>query len=140
MFASMQRHNTTRQNGGATINIAPLIDVVFILLIFFMVTTTFVQDRGIPVTRPAAAHAQALEPDSLRISVVASGAIYIEGREMTLPALREHVIRYVERHRDAPVVIIPDESLSSGRLVEVMDEVKRGGAGVISIATGNRQP
>lgn len=139
MFPSIRQQSNTRNGGPAAINMAPLIDMVFILLIFFLVTTTFVQDTGIEVTRPEAAYAQALEAESLRISIAASGAIYAEGRELDLAALREQVRRFIDTHEGGSVVVIPDEALASGRLVEVMDDVKRGGAEDIAIATRQRE-
>ena len=69
----------------------PLLDVVFILLIFFLVTATFVRETGVTVTRPQASQAETLEPSSMRVSVTASGDVYAEGRLVTLEELRRKV-------------------------------------------------
>lgn len=133
MFESVQRH----ENGGgsAAIDIAPLIDMMFTLLLFLLVTTTFVNDTGIMVTRPEAVNTEALSPQSIRIAIAASGAIYIEGRPADLDRCQEAVQKFMAQERDGVVIIIPDESVSSGRLVAVMDAVKEGGGKEIAVAT-----
>ncbi len=134
MFESVQH----RGNGGESavaVDIAPLIDMVFILLIFFLVTTTFVQETGITVTKPEAFQTSALKSQSMRISIAASGAIYAEGRRIDLPRCREAVHRFMAQERDGAVIIIPDEEVPAKRLVAVMDAAKQGGAKEIAVAT-----
>lgn len=136
MFDSVQQR---RSNGHAmAVDIAPLIDVVFILLIFFLVTTTFVRDTGIEVQRPEAAHAEALESAAMRISVAPSGAVYTEGRQVSLEQLRQDVRAFLAAEPGGAVIIIPDEQLASGRLVAVMDATKAAGARDIAVATRGR--
>lgn len=134
MFNSVQ--NRTRSAGSAiAVDIAPLIDIVFILLIFFLVTATFVRDTGIQVRRPQASASRGLEPNSLRISIAASGAIYHEGQQLELPQLQDRVRQAVSRQADIPVIVIPDDRVSAGRLVAVMDAAKLAGAKDVAIAT-----
>jgi len=134
MFSSVQARRK-QDRAAAVVDIAPLIDIVFILLIFFLVTTTFVQDTGVEVNRPESVTAARVEPTSLRISIAASGAVYTEGEQVNLGVLTSRVERFVGREREHAVLMIPDASVTSGRLVEVMDAVRRGGAQSISIAT-----
>lgn len=134
MFNSVQNRSRSATSAVA-VDIAPLIDVVFILLIFFLVTASFVRDTGVQVRRPQAAASQSLEPTSLRISITASGAIYTEGRQLDLSQLAEHVRRAVAKQADMSVIVVPDEAVSAGRLVEVMDAAKIAGAKDVAIAT-----
>jgi len=120
---------------GTTVDMAPLIDMVFILLIFFMVTSTSVRDVGIDVRRPRAAHSHVLDSQSLRVSVTMNGAIYVEGRRVDLDGLRDRVARSVRREGNPSVIIVPDERTSAGRLVEIMDTAQFAGAKDISVAT-----
>jgi biopolymer transport protein ExbD len=136
MFVSMQsRLNKQRSGNGALVDIAPLIDIVFILLIFFLVTSTFVRDTGIEVTRPEAITADLLEPTSMRISIAASGEVYTEGRNVDLGTLEQNIREFVSRERKATIIIIPDATVPSSRLVEVMDAARLGGATELSVAT-----
>jgi biopolymer transport protein ExbD len=116
------------------VDIAPLIDIVFILLIFFLVTTTFVKQTGIEVERPRASHAEALTPRSLRISIAPGGAIYTEGQQVSLRQLRQRVGRFLETEAEGSVIVLPDRRVPSGRLVEVMDAAKAAGAQDVAVA------
>ena len=141
MFQSVQRRSNG-QGSAPGVNLAPLMDMVFILLIFFIVTTTFVRDTGIQVERPQAVWSDSLDSRSLRVSISAGGAVYTEGRRVSLAGLRERVAR-LARGRDhgrASVVLIADEQTPASRLVEVMDTAKLAGATDIALATRKRGP
>jgi len=138
MFESVQRQENGSESAVA-VDIAPLIDMVFILLIFFLVTTTFVRETGITVNKPEAIETEALRPESLRISIAASGALYMGGRQVDLAACREAVRRYVAQERDGAVIIIPDADVRAQRLVTVMDAAKQGGAKEIAVATRRQE-
>jgi len=133
MFESVQ-HRDNGSESAVAVDIAPLIDMVFILLIFFLVTTTFARETGIAVTKPEAFRVEALRALSLRISIAASGAVYMDGRQMDIPQCREAVRRFMAQERDGAVIIIPDETVTAGRLVAVMDAAKQGGANEIAVA------
>ena len=138
MFQSVQR----RGNGTPSapqVNMAPLMDLVFILLIFFLVTATFVRDTGISVERPRATWSDSVDARSLRIGIAASGALYVEGQSTDLAALRERIKRFVADERDGSVILIPDRRTSAGRLVEVMDAAKLAGAGELAVATRRKE-
>lgn len=133
MFVSMRR-SRSRQT-APTVNLAPLMDLVFILLIFFVVTATFTRDTGIHVERPQASFTDALDPLSLRVAITATGAVYVEGRRMELETLRDRVARLVTQDPDAAVILIADRELAAGRLIAVMDTAKLAGAKNVAVAT-----
>jgi len=133
MFQSVRQRKA--RAGAAVVDIAPLIDIVFILLIFFLVTTTFVRDTGVLVQRPQATATQTLEPTAMRISITETGSIYTEGQSVTLEQLRDRVQQFVARERQRAVIVIPDRAVPSGRLIEVMDEARLAGARDVAVAT-----
>ena len=115
------------------INLSPLIDVVFLLLIFFVVTTVFVEETGVDVQKPTAASARNLEKKSILIALTAEGDIVYGGRPIGLNAVRGVVSRQL-REWDAPVILIGDEKAQMGVLVDLIDECKLAGARQVSIA------
>jgi biopolymer transport protein ExbD len=127
------------QNSSAedesTIDISPLIDCIFILLIFFIVTTTFVEETGIEVDKPQAASAGDLEKQSVMIAVTADGAIVYGGKAIGISGVQPLVRRFVEKEPTTPVIIQVDEKAPSGLFVRVIDEAKLGGAQKVSVAT-----
>jgi biopolymer transport protein ExbD len=119
-------------SGG--IDISPLIDCVFILLIFFIVTTTFVEETGIEVDRPQAASAVNLEKNSILIAVTAKGQVVYGGREIGVAGVRPLVKRMTQKD-ELPVIVQADDSVPAGLFVRVVDEAKLAGAKKISVAT-----
>ncbi len=123
---------------AAEVNISPLIDVVFLLLIFFMVTSVFVEETGVEVNKPTAMSAQDLDRQSILLAVTAEGAVYFDGRPVPMNELRGMVAR-LQREQERPVIIIADVDARSGALVRVIDECTLGGATQVSLAAG-REP
>lgn len=120
------------------IDISPLIDCVFILLIFFIVTTTFVEETGVEVDKPQAASSVQLEKTSLLIAITAKGEVVYGGREIGISGVRPLVRRELQKE-DVPVIIQADAAASSGQLVRVIDEAKLAGAVKVSVATRKPQ-
>jgi len=118
---------------SAEVNLSPLIDMVFLLLIFFMVTTVFVQETGVEVQKPTAATAADLDKRSILIAVTQEGQIVYGGERIAITRVRGLVSR-LQRERDMPVVIIADETSHTGVVVQVIDQCKLGGAKQVSIA------
>jgi biopolymer transport protein ExbD len=118
----------------AAIDVSPLMDCVFILLIFFIVTTTFVEEPGVEVDRPRAASAERLKKNSVLIAVTDEGAVVYGGREIGLAGVRSLVTRLLAKEV-LPVIIQSDGAASSGLLVRVIGEAKLAGAEKISVAT-----
>ena len=133
MFSSVRQRQELAAD--AVIDIAPLIDVVFILLIFFLVTATFTRDAGVDVERPGANITRRLEPDAARLHLVANGDVYWEGRRVSAEQLHERLRRYTAGSRSKALVIVPDRNVSAGRLIEVMDVARRAGAEDVVVAT-----
>jgi biopolymer transport protein ExbD len=128
-----------RSGGGdeeesAGIDMSPLIDCVFILLIFFIVTTTFVEESGVEVDKPHAASSVNLEKTSVLIAITAKGAVVYGGHEIGIGSVQSIVKRMLEKEK-VPVIVQADKNVSSGLLVKVIDEAKLGGAEKVSIAT-----
>jgi len=115
------------------INISPLIDMVFLLLIFFVVTTAFIEETGVEVKKPIAASAKVLEKKSILLTVTQEGKIYYGGREVGLNGVRGLIFRLLKEEQ-RPVIIIADENSRTGIVVDVIDECKLAGAKNVSIA------
>ena len=122
-----------KHSGTAEINISPLVDMVFLLLIFFIVTTAFVEETGVEVQKPTAASAQQLRRESILIAVTQAGKVVYGGREIGVNGVRGIVAHLLEGG-ERPVIIIADRLAPSGVVVDVIDESKLAGAVQISIA------
>jgi biopolymer transport protein ExbD len=118
----------------AAIDIAPLIDCMFILLIFFIVTTTFVEETGVEVDRPQARSSVRLEKTSILIALTDKGEVVYGGREIGLSGVQPLVRRMLQKEK-LPVIIQADTAGQSGVLVRVIDEIKLAGATKVSVAT-----
>ena len=116
------------------IDMSPMIDCVFILLIFFIVTTTFVEETGVEVDKPQAASAVRLEKTSLLLALTAKGEVVYGGREIGIAGIQPLVKRMLQQE-EIPVIVQADAAAPSGLLVRAIDEAKLGGAVKVSIAS-----
>ncbi|MBX3734469.1 MAG: biopolymer transporter ExbD [Verrucomicrobiae bacterium] len=128
------RRSLTDAEEGSEINMSPLIDMVFILLIFFIVTTTFVEESGVEVDKPSAASASRLDKNSIILAITAQGQVVYGGKEIGIGGVRPLVTRLCDRD-PLPVIVQTDKATPSGVLVRVIDEAKLGKAKNVSIAT-----
>ena len=128
------RQMTTDDGNETGIDISPLMDCVFILLIFFIVTTTFVEETGVEVDKPQAASSVRLEKTSILIALTDKGEVVYGGREIGFSGIQPLVKRMLQKE-DIPVIIQADAAAQSGLLVRVIDEAKLGGAAKVSVAT-----
>lgn len=117
------------------INISPLIDMVFILLIFFIVTTVFVEETGVEVTKPQAASQVQLEKNSILIAITANNNVVYGGRDIGVNGVRGIVTRLIQENPRMPVIIQADETVPTRLLVRVIDEAKLAGAVSVNIST-----
>ena len=115
------------------INISPLIDMVFILLIFFIVTTVFVEETGVEVEKPEAASALQLDRNSVLIAVTSKGQVVYGGKEIGVNGVRA-IVRRLTNKEEKPVIVQVDEGANAGLVVRVIDESKLGGAKNISLS------
>jgi biopolymer transport protein ExbD len=123
------------QSGSSVdINMAPLIDCVFLLLIFFVVTSVFVRETGVEVNRPRAMTAQQLEKRSILLGLTADNRIYYGGRQVEINSVRGLVARQLRETKQAPVIIVADTDSRNGPLVKLIDECKLAGAEKVSVA------
>ena len=119
------------------INISPLIDIVFILLIFFIVTTVFVEETGVEVQRPQAASAINLEKNSILIAITQEGKVIFGGNEVGIKGVRS-VVRRLIKQENMPVIVQADKLASVDLYAKVHDEAILGGATSIHLATTNK--
>ncbi len=132
------REMTADDDSEVGVDISPLIDCVFILLIFFIVTTTFVEETGVEVNRPQAASAVQLEKTSILLALTAKGEVIYGGREIGFGGVRQLVKRMLQKE-EVPVVIQADAEVNSGLLMRVIDEANLGGAKTVNLAARKPQ-
>ena len=128
------RELTADDSSETAIDMSPLIDCVFILLIFFIVTTVFVEETGVEVDKPQAASAVQLEKTSILIALTAEGKVVYGGREIGVGGVQPLVRRMLQKE-DVPVIVQTDKAAQSGLLVRIIDEAKLAGATKVSVAT-----
>ena len=116
------------------INMGPLIDMVFLLLIFFVVTTSFVKETGIDVQRSTAATAEVRERGNILLGVDANGEIWYEGKRIDVRSVRAHVERALAEDPDSGVVVVADRNSVTGVVVQAMDQCRLAGAQQVSLA------
>jgi biopolymer transport protein ExbD len=120
-------------SGG--IDISPLIDVVFLLLIFFIVTTVFVKETGVDVSKPRATSSEDLDRQAILIAVTSEGRVWQGGREIGHDGVRAVVSALLEETPDTPVIIRADAAAPTEDTVKVIDSSKLAGAESVSLAT-----
>ena len=118
----------------STIDITPMLDIVFIMLISFIVTTTFIKETGVEVNRPNASTAVADERGNILIAITENNEIYIDKRLIDLRAVRANVERLKAENPEGSVIIQADQNSKTGLLVETMDQVRLAGVQNVSIA------
>jgi biopolymer transport protein ExbD len=123
----------------AEINITPMLDVVFIMLIFFIVTTSFVKETGVDISRPSSSQAKQVKKGNILVAIKEDGVIWINKQEVDLRAVRSRVEKMHAENPEASAVIIADRGSRTGDLVEVMDQIKSAGVESISIAAEKGQ-
>jgi len=125
----------TREEGGtAAINLTPLIDMVFILLIFFAVNSTFVKFPGVDVDQPVARSSVVQQSATILIAVTDTGEIWIDRNQVDIRRLRGVIERLFVESPDASVVILSDQNSRTGVVVEVIDQARLAGAERVAIA------
>lgn len=122
------------QERAPGIEMAPLIDMVFILLIFFIVTTAFIKETGVEVQKPEAAASVRLEDDLILLAITPAGEVWYDHGNIGVAGVRSTVAALL-LSKERPVVIQADRRVTTDLLVRVMDEAKLAGATSLSIAT-----
>jgi biopolymer transport protein ExbD len=122
------------QQGEAELDMTPMLDVVFIMLIFFIVTTSFVKESGVSVSSPQAQTASQQENVNIFIAITAGGEVWVDRRPVDPRSVRAIVARLHADNPEGSVIIQADEDSATGMLVEVMDQVRLAGVEKIAIA------
>jgi biopolymer transport protein ExbD len=128
------RNSLRGDESGVEIRIGPLIDMVFLLLIFFVVTTSFVKEAGIDVQRSTASTAEVKERGNIMIGVSREGDIYMEGKRIDLRSVRPLLERALAEDPESGVVVVADKRSDTGSVVKVMDQCRLAGAKSVSLA------
>jgi biopolymer transport protein ExbD len=116
------------------INITPMLDVVFIMLIFFIVTATFIKEAGIDVNRPDAATAVKQEKANILIAIGPNNDIWIDRRQVDIRSVRPNIERLHAENPQGSVVIQADKESKTDTLIQVMDASRQAGVYNVSIA------
>jgi len=132
------RRKRQRNTEDSDIDITPMMDVVFIMLIFFIVTATFVKESGIDVTRPDAQTATKQNRVGILVAINEYNEIWINRREVDINAVRANIERLHAENPQGGAVIQADKNAQTGTLVEVMDQIRLAGVQAISIAAEER--
>jgi biopolymer transport protein ExbD len=131
------RHHRQHEDESETgIDLAPMLDFVLNLLIFFIITAVFVKEVGITVSRPSNKQAAVQKKNAgpILVAIKANGEIWIDKRVVDLRAVRANIERFHAEKPDAPVIVATDKESPTGILVQVMDQVRQGGVDNVSIA------
>ena len=132
------RRKRQRNTEESDIDITPMMDVVFIMLIFFIVTATFVKESGIDVTRPDAQTATKQNRVGILVAINEYNEIWINRREVDINAVRANIERLHAENPQGGAVIQADKNAQTGTLDEVMDQIRLAGVQAISIAAEER--
>ena len=130
----MARRRASKSGEEEAIQLTPMLDVVFIMLIFFIVTATFVKESGINVTRPVAETAERKVRASILIAISKSNEIWIQKKRIDIRSVRTAVERLLAENPKGSVVIQADRKSRNGLFVKVMDQARAAGAQEIAIA------
>ena len=133
-----QFFNQNQQEEESEINITPMLDVVFIMLIFFIVTATFIKEAGIDVNRPDAATAVKQEKANILIAIGPNNDIWIDRRQVDVRSLRPNIERLHAENPQGSVVIQADKESKTDTLIQVMDASRQAGVYNVSIAAQDR--
>lgn len=120
--------------GEVGIDMMPLIDMIFILLIFFLVTASFVKESGVEVNRPEAASAEMKEATGMVIGITGDGDIFIDRKQVELRRVRGLVEIFLAENSSGGVIIDADGELTTARLISVLDQCRLAGAADIAVS------
>ena len=120
--------------GPTAMNITPLIDMVFILLIFFAVNASFVKEAGVEIERPSARTAQTQQKANIMIAVTENGEVWVDRQRVDPRSVRGHVERLHAENPEGAVVILADDESQTGLVIEVLDQARLAGVEQVAVA------
>jgi len=124
-----------KQEEESEINLTPMLDVVFIMLIFFIVTASFVKVPGVEVIKPPAQTAESKPTATILVAVTSKGQIWIQRRKVDARAVRANIERLHAENPLGALVIEADEDAETGLVLRVMDAARQAGVSKVSLAT-----
>lgn len=124
-----------RRHSEQGIDISPLIDMVFILLIFFMVSTTFVKEMKVDIDRPRASSAQTASTKAVRLYIDKGGETFLNGEPVRVWVIQSRLRELLKGSTNKSVLVVTDEIVPTRRLVEVVDQARLAGASDVGVAT-----
>lgn len=130
----MARRRKTATSTSAEVDLTPMLDVVFIMLIFFIVTASFVKEAGVDVSRPPAETAESKEGGNILIAITESGQIWIDRRQVDPNTLQAHIERLHGENPQGSIVVQADKNSQNSLLVAVMDAAQAAGVAQIAIS------
>ncbi len=135
----MRKHSHTTDDDEEQINVTPMLDVVFIMLIFFIVTATFVKEVGLDVNQPEDDKPKTVDPDkrSIVVRITSRDRIIIAQRDVDWRSVRANIERLHAENPEAPVVIQPHPNSRTESMVHVMDSARQAGVFSVSLAAGS---
>ncbi|AQU82113.1 MAG: biopolymer transporter ExbD [Halomonas sp.] len=120
------------------VNLTPMLDVVFIMLIFFIVTTSFIKESGIEIERPESSSASPRPDAQVLVAVTPEGAVWVDGKPVDVHRIGQEVAGMLTE--DGSVVIQADRESTTGLLIEVMDRLKQAGVDQVAVAASRSAP
>ena len=133
----MKRRRNTKE-AVTVLNLTPLIDMVFILLVFFVVTSSFVKETGVEIERPNAKSAVSQEQANILIAVTKKGEIWIDKRQVDIRTLRGHIERLHAESPEGSAVIVADRHAEAGIVMQAVDQARLAGIDKVAVAASGK--
>lgn len=127
-----RRHR--REEEDAAIDMTPMLDIVFIMLIFFIVTTSFVKEAGIEVNKPEASQAESKPKANIFVAINDNGDIWMDKRMVDVERVQANLEKMLAEQATDTVIVQADEEAKHGKVMKVMDQIKAAGIDKIVVA------
>lgn len=128
------RHKHNNNDTEVNLNLTPLIDMVFILLVFFVVNSSFVKEAGIEIERPQAKTTETQNKANILIAVTAQGEIWLDKQVIDIRSLRGHLQRLHAESPESSAVVLADTHATAGIIMEVVDQARLSGIDKVAVA------
>lgn len=134
----MRRRRMSNADESAEVNLTPMLDVVFIMLIFFIVTTSFTKESGVEIERPESSAASARPDAQVMVAITSQGAVWVDGEPVDVHRVGAAVAALVSER--GGVVVQADRESTTGLLIEVMDRIREAGVDNLAVAATRGSP
>lgn len=134
----MRRRRMSDGDDSAEVNLTPMLDVVFIMLIFFIVTTSFTKESGVEIERPESSAASARPDAQVMVAITPQGAVWVDGEPVDVHRVGSAVAELVSER--GGVVVQADRESTTGLLIEVMDRIREAGVDNLAVAATRGSP